>query len=127
MDYSPCLKIEPQGLWGDEYRMAINSFDISLGFVCRKNRDLHTTRSFEIPACQVLLVAIRTVDHSALFIEDREAVFFDGRDELISKVRYYLANPDAARKIALQGYLRCINSGYDHKSCSQKILNMLKG
>lgn len=104
------------GLWGEQYGKAISGCHISLGFLRRVNRDKHTSRSIEIPACGALLVAERTDEHQGLFEEDKEAVFFSDDDELVQKTKYYLKDHDARISIARRGLQRCLKSGYDYRT-----------
>lgn len=120
--YSPLLKIEERNLWGDEYRKGINSFDIMLGFVRRRNRDLHTSRSLEVPGCGAFFLAVRTPDHQGLFEEGKEAEFFDSPEELVRKCRYYLEHSEERREIVLAGHGKCIKNGYDNASRLERLI-----
>lgn len=111
----PGLKIEGRSLWADDYVKAVCAFDINLCFLRKANRDLQTTRSIEIPACGVFMLGERTDEHLGLFKEGVEAEFFASREELLEKVRYYLANPDARQLIAAAGRERCLRSGYSNQ------------
>jgi spore maturation protein CgeB len=88
---------------GREYRLALHGAAIALCVVRRANRDGHAMRTFEIPACGAFMLAERTDEHLALFHEDKEAVFFGSPDELLGKVRYYLAHNEDLRRIAQAG------------------------
>ncbi len=90
--------------------MAANA--VCLGLLYHDNRDLHTSRSFEIPACGGFMLAERTDEHLMYFAEDREAAYFGSMDELISKLRFYLAHHEARERIARAGYRRSIESPY---------------
>lgn len=93
---------------------AIQSSRLMLGLLFRKNRDLHTSRSFEIPACGGFMLAERTEEHRLYFEEDKEAVYFDGLDELADKIRFYVAHDDIRTRIAAAGYRRCLSSPYTY-------------
>lgn len=70
--------------------------------------DAFTTRSFEIPAAGAMLLAERTDEHRALFEEGREAEFFGDEEELRDKLRYYLGQEPARRRIAEAGRARAL-------------------
>lgn len=95
---------------GRDYRLALTCSKIALSINRKANRDTHVMRTFEIPACGAFLLAERTEEQSAMFKEDREAVFFTGIDELRDKAAFYLKHADARLKIAGAGFTR-VTSG----------------
>jgi spore maturation protein CgeB len=121
----PNIKIENMPLWGEDYAKAICSFGINLNFLRRVNRDLQTTRSIEIPACGGFMLAERTDEHLRLFDEGKEAEFFDSDEELLDKVRYYLAHEDELRLIARAGRERCLKGGYSYQERMGKLFLQL--
>ena len=112
----PNLHIENQPLYETDYVKAIQATKINLCFLRKINRDLHTSRSIEIPACRAFMLAERTNEHQQLFLENKEVAFFDIHDvnELYQKVAYYLAHDDERNGMAENAYLRCKHSGYSH-------------
>ncbi len=112
----PNLRIEGRAVVNTEadlrYTRAICATRINLGFLRKLNRDRHTDRSVEIPACAGFLLAERSEEHVRLFAEDREAVFFATPDELLAKVRHYLAHETERAAIAEAGRRRCLDSDY---------------
>lgn len=121
------LLLENKPLWGLDYTRAIRSFDINLCFLRKANRDLQTTRSVEIPACGAFMLAERTDEHLALFEEGKEAEFFGSEEELLDKVKYYLAHPEERKHIAAVGYERCVKSGYSYHDRLKEILQIVTG
>jgi spore maturation protein CgeB len=103
--------IRGRELWCADMGKAIQSNKINLGLLCRAVRDLHTSRSFEIPACGGFMLAERTEEHRMYFEEDREAVYFSTFPELLDKIRFYLGHDDLRMRIAEAGYQRCMRSG----------------
>ena len=97
---------------GKAYADVLRRSRVSLGFVSSSNHDEYTMRTFEIPACQGFLLAERTTTHQELFIEGKEAEFFSSVEECADKIRFYLKEEALRRRIAAQGYLRCLDSDY---------------
>lgn len=124
-NYSPNLIIEGTGLYGEDYCKAIGAFKINLGFLCKTNRDLHTLRSLEIPACGGFMLAERTSEHQILFEEGKEADFFSQDEELLAKCLYFLENEEKRKTIATNGFKRCIVSKYSNKEMMKKVLGII--
>jgi len=57
------------------------------------------------------LLAERSEGHLQRFLEDEEAVFFTGYEELVAKIKRYLPDEAARRQIAAAGRAR--RSGMD--------------
>lgn len=98
---------------GADYRLAICASKIGACFFSKWNRDQYTTRSWEIPACGVFLLSERTPAMQEFYREGKEAEFFEGPEEFIDKVQFYLRNDAARRQIAATGYARVVTSGND--------------
>jgi hypothetical protein len=121
----PNLRIKGPFIYGDDYARGICSFDICLGFLRKINRDLHTAKTFEIAACGAFMLAERTSEHLELFEEGKEAEFFGNNEELLEKVKYYLAHESERRQIAQAGRERCLRSGYSNHERLKEILSSI--
>ena len=64
---------------GADYAKAIQGARVNLGLLSKGNRDLHTTRSLEIPALGGLLCAERTSEHLHLYAEGERGAFLGRR------------------------------------------------
>ena len=109
-------------LKADAYREAIWRSRINLAFVTHGNKDDVAHKAFEIAACGGFLLAERTAGHMACFREDEEAVFFADEAECVEKIRRYLPDEAARRRIAAAGQQRAATSGYDNDSVLRAVL-----
>jgi spore maturation protein CgeB len=120
----PNLKLHMRPLIGAEYTDALSNAAVSLCFLRALNRDRHTSRTFEIPACGGFMIGERTAEHQALFEEGREAEFFASPDELLAKVRRYLADPVRRAAVAQAGFERTRNSEYSYRRMVERIIEV---
>ena len=114
-------------VYGEEYIKHLNGMDIALHFLRHGNRDEQDSRTFELPACGVFMLAENSELHRSLFEADTEAVFFHSKEELLLKTKYYLEHPGERKGIAEKGYLRSIKSGYDHTNRLKKVIEQISG
>ncbi len=63
-------------------------------------------RNFEVPACGGFLLTETAENLDDYFRYGEEVETYTGADELVDKVRYYLANDDARERIAAAGHHR---------------------
>jgi hypothetical protein len=112
------------GLDNDEdYAAAILAAKINLGLLSKGNRDLHTTRSLEIPALGGLFCAERTSEHLELYEEGREAVFWKDAAECAEQCLALLADESRRKAIAAAGHARAIINGHYNEKILSQILN----
>ena len=109
-------------LFSQQYREAIWRSKINLSFLTHSNQDEFAHKSFEITACGGFMLAERSAGHAARFVENEEAVFFEGYDELLAKIQKYLPDEAARNRIALAGQKRAWASGYDNDTQVRRIV-----
>jgi spore maturation protein CgeB len=106
-----------------EYAKVIQCAKVALGLLSKGNRDLSTTRSFEIPYLGGILCAERTSEHSELYKEDEEAVFWDSPEECAKKCFQLLLHPEFRKSIASKGQKRCLRNGTTNQVVLSNILH----
>jgi hypothetical protein len=117
--------VQNRFVWGPEYAHAVSSFEVNLGIVSKWNRNHTATRTFQIPALGAFLLHERNEVVTRYFKEGVEAEFFGSDEELLSKCRHYLQNPEERSRIAEAGRRRCIESGYFETDRIREILPIL--
>jgi spore maturation protein CgeB len=110
-------------LEGDDYAKAIQCARINLGLLSKGNRDLHTTRSMEIPALGSLLCAERTTEHSAMYRENEEAVFWSDARECADVCHRLLADDATRQALAARGQLRVRQNGSFNERVLENLVN----
>jgi spore maturation protein CgeB len=110
---------------GEIYSKALCGAKICLCFLSKLNRDTYTRRCFEIPACGKVMLAERTNDLLQFFKEDEEACFFSTPEELVSKAKWLINNPDIRNSIAKAGLKRVWADGHDVGSRAKYFLSVI--
>jgi spore maturation protein CgeB len=93
---------------------------IALAFI--RSPDLHTARTFEIPAYGAFMLAQRTLEQTRFFVEGEEFECFETADELRQKIEYYLNNEKKRRQIAQAGYKKVLEGGNSYIDRMQLVL-----
>lgn len=88
---------------------------VSLGLLREEAEDLHTTRTFEIPACGSLQIAPRNQEILSFFDEDKEIVLFSSLEELKDKTHFYLTHEFQRKRIAEKGFERCLRDRHTYQ------------
>ena len=109
-------------LYGNDYVSAIMGAKICLGLLSKGNRDQHTTRSLEVPFAEGLLCAERTIEHSSLYTEGTEAIFWGDAEECILKCKQLLLDPDLRENIKKQGKLRVLKNRTGNEDVIKQVL-----
>lgn len=80
-------------------------------------------RVFEVPGSGGFLLTEPTEDLDQCFVLGREIETFDSQAQLVSKIRHYLAHPDARDEIALAGHLR-VRREHTYEERFRMLLNL---
>jgi spore maturation protein CgeB len=113
---------------GADYVKAIQGAKIMLGLLSKGNRDLHTTRSAEVPFVGgAVLCAERTVEHEKMFIDGREALLWSTAEECAMRCKVGLADQAGLKRLAENGRRRVIQLRLSNDEVLETVLTMLKG
>jgi len=118
------LKYLGKGVYGEDYVQTLQKAKIAWGAISKWVPELHTTRTFEIPACGTALLTERNKETNIFFKED-EALFYDNDEELLNQVLKYMQDDEALKMITEKGRQRVLQDGYDYSSILQKLLNSI--
>jgi len=99
------------GVADEEYRILVQCAKVCLGLVSKQNRDLHTTRSLEIPSIGSVLCAERTAEHSLMYEEGVEAEYWSSAQECAEKCWKLLFDDGARKVMAERGRRKFLASG----------------
>jgi spore maturation protein CgeB len=126
-DRDPRLRTYYRGyVFGREYRLALGGTKIALCLVRRSNRDGHVMRTFETPACGAFMLAERTDEHLAFFVEGQEMACFGSNEELVEKICHFLDHDCERQRIAEAGYRRLHADKYSYEDRLTEILTRVE-
>lgn len=113
-----------ESLINEEYAMLLSSSFFSLGLLSKRFLELHTTRTFEIPACGTALLT-EFNDEISTFFNENEVIFYNSKEELVNKIKYFMKRPEELQKITERGCNRVCTGGYDYESILKGLLNKI--
>jgi spore maturation protein CgeB len=112
------------GLFGEQYATEYASTSIGLGLLSKRFPELHTTRTFEIPACGALLATERNQE-TAKFFDDDQVLFFESYEQLARDAQRLLEQPEKLLQRANKGHRRVLSGGFDYPNVLQRVLDEL--
>ncbi len=107
------------------YAAYIQSSKICIGLLSEQNRDLHTTRSSEIPAIGSLFCGQRTTEHMALYSDGIEAVFWNDSTECAERCLELLQDPEKIKEISSAGHKKCLQNATMNEPVMKSVLDRL--
>lgn len=96
--------VEDGPITGESYSKAMSSAKIVLNVVADHNIPAYNMRAFEIPATCSVMATTHTTEQEDFFSNRREVILYQDRNDLVTSVDYYLANPSERRRLAEEGY-----------------------
>jgi glycosyltransferase involved in cell wall biosynthesis len=123
-----CDRWQGRGTHGVEYAKALVASKINLAILSEartgaSSGDLTTSRTFQIPATGAFMLHERTAELAQYFTEGDECGCFDAPDELVNKIKHYLAHAGERRRLAAAGHERALQSGYSVDNQAQSVLD----
>jgi len=125
-DLHPNIVARPAA-FDQAYVRALHHGKLALGFLRKMNRDLITQRTMEITASGRPMLAEKTEEHDAHFIDGVEYAGFGSDADLVALAGRYLRDDDARLELGRHGRLRCLNSGYSTLDRAREMITALKG
>lgn len=116
--------VSPQ--YGESFSHFCRKAPVQLGLLNSANRDLHTARSFEIPATGALLLAQNTSEHREIFNHMRTALLFDALEDIYALLDWIEKNPLEAQKIADRGYALITSKSNKWRDRANEIFLIIK-
>lgn len=110
-------------VYGEHFSSEIASVTANLVLLNSDNRDLHTCRTFEVPASGGLFVGERTDEHIELLEEGTECLLFSNEDELNEILEWCVKNPGQAEKIAESGFQRIVEGRHTYVDRAREIVH----
>ena len=120
----PALRAAWRGgsVYEEDYARAIQCAKVNLGLLSKENRDTVTTRSFEIPHLGGVFCAQRTDEHTELYKEGEEAVFWSSPEECAAKCMELLGDETRRMRLAMNGRNRCLKNNTTNEAVLLQIL-----
>ena len=111
-------------VFGDHYAQVLSRAAIGLGLVTKRFAELHTTRTFEIPACGTALATEQNPEIDRVF-RAGDAVFFKDSGDLSAQCVQLLQHPEQLRQVTERGFRRVLESGCHNDAIVGQVLESL--
>ena len=118
------LRYRGKGIFGEDYARELSGALIGLGLLSKWVPELHTTRTFEIPACKTALVTEHNPEIGSLFSDD-DVIFYDDPDEAVTKIEYYLSKKERLVPFTENGYKKVTGGGFSYIDILSKVLKLI--
>lgn len=109
-------------VFGDAFCRVVHNCKINIGLVRRANRDGHSMRSYEIPACGGVGIYEDTPEHRDLFKGYPEYGFFTSPEDLADKCNWLLEHPVEREQMRQLGIQLIVTEANTYADRLKKIL-----
>ena len=82
-----------------KYLISLGSSSLGSTYVLKNPVNISRGRDWELSGMGVMMITAKDSVLSESFVEDKEIVFYENTDNLKDKIKYYLKNPEIAKKI----------------------------
>jgi hypothetical protein len=114
------------GVYGREYILSIQLSKVTLGLLSKGNRDLHTTRSVEVPFIGgAAFCAERTSEHEGMYKEGIEAEFWSSPEECAEKCFKLLKDREIRLAMVEKAKSKIQNLGLSNDEVMRRVLTEL--
>ena len=110
-------------VYAEDYSRCLHHGKIALCFLRKANRDQITTRSIEIAAAARPMLAEKTAEHDAHFLDGRDYLGFTNDGSLIAQACRLLDDPTLRASLGQAARDRCLGSGYSAEHRSVEMLD----
>ena len=121
---NPNLTYLGDGVYGEDYVKTLQNAKMAWGALSKWVPELHTTRTFEIPACGTALVTERNSE-TASFFKNSDAIFYNDINDLVTQVKYYMSNNKSLETLTENGTKTVHRQGKDYKSIIHTLLQQI--
>ncbi|MBR8833975.1 MAG: glycosyltransferase [Stigonema ocellatum SAG 48.90 = DSM 106950] len=112
-------------VFGDVFCTVVHNCKINIGLVRRANKDGHSMRSYEIPACGGVGIYEDTPEHRDLFQGYPEYGFFTSPEDLADKCNWLLEHPVEREQMRLLGIQLIVTEGNTYVARLKTILELV--
>lgn len=107
--------------WEESMPAVFKNSKINLNITLRAIRKGMSLRVFDILGAGGFLLSNYQEDFLEFFVPDEDVVFFDGKDDLLSKIEYYLSHDNERREIARNAYEK-VKSAHTYLNRAKQML-----
>jgi spore maturation protein CgeB len=111
-------------VYGDDYVSTLHRSRVALSFFSKRNNDVYTRRSFEIPGCGIAMLSEQSAALEQILPADAAACYFNSPAGAVEQARR-LAGDDAWCREIAQGGRRGVEAGHGIVARMQEMVELI--